>query len=257
MTKLTDMLARAGCVAADEEAAELIAAAGGDRPNLFSLAHRRIQGEPLAWVTGRAAFGDLRIVIEPGIYVPRWQSLELAARAVARLPEAGSAIDLCTGSGAIAAALLARRPAARVIGTDCDAGAIACARANGVDARRGDLFDPLPADFEGATDVVVAVVPYVPTPALHLLPHDVRTFEVATHYHGGPDGTDFLLRVIEGAPKFLRPGGALLLELGGEQADLVGPQMEDAGYVDVQTWADEDGDVRGVEASWLVSGLPA
>ncbi|HEY1653185.1 MAG TPA: HemK/PrmC family methyltransferase [Acidimicrobiales bacterium] len=249
MTTLTDLLARAGCVAAEEEAAELVAAAGGDRPRLIGLVHRRIRGEPLAWVTGEAAFGDLTIAVDPGIYVPRWQSLELAARAAARLPETGNAIDLCTGSGAIAATLQARRPAARVLGTDCDPGAIACARANGVDAVRGDLFDPLPAELEGTTDVIVAVVPYVPTPALHLLPHDVRTFEAATHYHGGPDGTDFLRRVVEGAPKFLRPGGALLLEIGGAQADLVGPQMEETGFAEIQTWADEDGDLRGIEAT--------
>ncbi|HWF17309.1 MAG TPA: hypothetical protein VG244_14075 [Acidimicrobiales bacterium] len=252
MTTLTDILSRAGCVAAEEEAAELIAAAGGDRPKLISLAHRRIRGEPLAWVTGQAIFGDLTIAVDPGIYVPRWQSLELAARAAARLPEAGYAIDLCTGSGAIAAAVQAQRPAARVLGTDCDPGAIACARTNGVNALRGDLFDPVPAVFEGATDVVVAVVPYVPTPALHLLPHDVRTFEVATHYHGGLDGTDVLRRVIEGAPKFLRPGGALLLELGGEQAEVVWPLLTDLGFTGIVTWSDEDGDIRGVEAS-LVS----
>jgi release factor glutamine methyltransferase len=121
MTTLTDMLARAGCVAADEEAAELIAAAGGDRPRLISLVHRRIRGEPLAWVTGQTAFGTLTVAVDPGIYVPRWQSLELAARATARLPESGMAIDLCTGSGAIAASIQAQRPAARVIGTDIDA----------------------------------------------------------------------------------------------------------------------------------------
>jgi release factor glutamine methyltransferase len=230
----------------------LTAAAGGDRFKLISLAHRRIRGEPLAWVTGQAAFGDLSIAVDPGIYVPRWQSLELAARAAARLPDDGCAIDLCTGSGAIAAALQARRPDARVIATDCDPGAVSCASVNGVDARRGDLFDPVPAEFEGATDVVVAVVPYVPTPALHLLPHDVRSFEAATHYHGGLDGTDVLRRVIYGAPKFLRPGGALLLELGGDQADVIWPLLAHLGYTGIQTWSDEDGDVRGVEASFAL-----
>ncbi len=114
---------------------------------------------------------------------------------------------------------------------------------------RGDLFDPVPAEFEGATDVVVAVVPYVPTTALHLLPHEVRTFEAAAHYHGGLDGTDVLRRVIEGAPKFLRPGGALLLELGGEQAEVVRPLLTDLGYTGIEAWSDEDGDVRGVEAA--------
>lgn len=248
MTALTDMLARAGCVAADEEAAELLAAAGGDRPRLISLMHRRIRGEPLAWVTGQAAFGSLTIVVDPGVYVPRWQSLELVDRAAARLPASGRAIDLCTGSGAIAAALQARRPAARVMATDIDAGAVACARTNGVEAQRGDLFDPVPASFEGMTDVVVAVVPYVPTTALHLLPHDVQ-YEAATHYHGGFDGTDVLRRVIEAAPKFLRSGGALLLELGGEQAALVESQLDSTGFTSIEVWSDEDGDVRGIEAT--------
>jgi release factor glutamine methyltransferase len=242
------MLARAGCVAADEEAAELLAAAGGERSTLLSLVHRRLRGEPLAWVTGRAAFGELVLTVEPGTYVPRWQSLELAARAAARLPEGGRAIDLCTGSGAIAAALQLRRPSARLIATDIDPGAVACARCNGVDAVRGDLFDPVPGEFEGTTDVVVAVVPYVPTDALQYLPHDTRAYEVPTHHHGGHDGTDVLQRVVAGAPRFLRPGGSLLLELGGDQAAVVESKMRGLGYRQIEVWVDEDGDVRGIEA---------
>jgi release factor glutamine methyltransferase len=245
---LTDLLARAGCVAADEEAAELLEAANGDRHTLLPLVHRRLRGEPLAWVTGRVAFGDLLLTITPGTYVPRWQSLELVTRATARLPTHGKAIDLCTGSGAVAAALQARRPGARVVGTECDPGAIACARSNGVEALRGDLFEPVPSEFEGTTDVVVAVVPYVPTPALRLLPHDARAFEAASHYHGGVDGTDMLRRVITEAPRFLRAGGALLLELGGDQSDLVAPLLVALGYKNIDAWADEDGDLRGVEA---------
>ncbi len=249
MTTLSDMLARAGCVAAEEEAAELTAAAGGDRPRLISLAHRRLRGEPLAWITGQAEFGDLTIRVEPGIYVPRWQSLELAERAVDRLPEAGTAIDLCTGSGVIAAALRARRPVARIVGTDLDPGAVACARANGVEAYRGDLFDPVPTELERQADVITAVVPYVPTPALRLLPHESRTFESASHYHGGLDGTDVLRRVVESAPGWLRPGGALFLEIGGDQAGLVAPDLERVGFSGIEVWTDEDGEVRGIEAT--------
>jgi release factor glutamine methyltransferase len=240
-------------VSSPDHPPELLAAAGGERSTLISLVHRRLRGEPLAWVTGRAAFGELIVTVGPGTYVPRWQSLELAARAAARLPEGGRAIDLCTGSGAIAAALQLRRRTARVVGTDIDAGAVACARTNGVEARRGDLFEPVPSEFEGTTDVVVAVVPYVPTSALQYLPHDARSYEVPSHYHGGPDGTDVLRRVVAGAPKFLRPGGGLLLELGGEQADVVGPLMREVGYGQIEVWADEDGDVRGIEATLLSS----
>ena len=248
MTRLTDMLARAGCVAADEEATELLVAAGGQRSRLISLVHRRLRGEPLAWVTGQVPFGELVVTVEPGTYVPRWQSLELAARAAACLPEGGRAIDVCTGSGAIAAALRLRRRSARVVATDIDPGAVSCARANGVDARRGDLFDPVPSEFEGCTDVVVGVVPYVPTSALQYLPQDAR-YEVPSHYHGGPDGTDVLRRVVAGAPRFLRRGGSLLLELGGEQADPVGSQLGDLGYEGIEVWTDEDGDVRGIQGT--------
>jgi release factor glutamine methyltransferase len=245
------MLARAGCVAAEEEAAELLVAAGGERSRLISLVHRRLRDEPLAWVTGHAAFGELVVTVEPGTYVPRWQSLELASRAAACLPEDGRAIDICTGSGVIAASLRLRRRSSHVVGTDIDPGAVSCARANGVDARRGDLFDPVPSEFEGCTDVVVGVVPYVPTSALQYLPHDARAFEAPLHYHGGQDGTDVLRRVVGGAPRFLRPGGTLLLELGGEQADVVGSQMDKLGYGKIEVWADEDGDVRGIEAKLL------
>jgi release factor glutamine methyltransferase len=246
---LAARLARAGFVAAAEEADELAACAGGDPSLLATLVGRRLSGEPLAWITGSAAFGDLTVRVDPGVYVPRWQSLELARRATALLPEAGTAVDLCTGSGAIAAAVQAGRPSARIVATDSDARAVACARANGIEAYRGDLFDALPPDLRGETDVVVAVVPYVPSTDFHLLPRDTLDFEEASHYDGGPDGTLVLRRVIAGAPRFLRPGGALLLELGGAQADALRPALQHDGYESVRTWSDEDGDLRGLAAT--------
>ena len=237
-------------MAADEEARDLVVAAGGDADLLVTLADRRLTGEPIAWITGWTAFGDLRVRVEPGVYVPRWQSLELARRATARLPDTGTAVDLCTGSGAVAMALNAARPSARILATDRDTRSVACARANGVDAACGDLFAAVPASFRSTTDVVVAVVPYVPSPDLRLLPRDTLDFEDADHYDGGRDGADLLRQVVIDAPAFLRPGGAVLLELGGDQADLLRPLLEDLGYGDVQTWSDEDGDQRGVEATF-------
>jgi release factor glutamine methyltransferase len=216
---------------------------------LRALADRRLTGEPLAWITGRANFGDQSILVDPGVYVPRWQSAELAARASARLPLDGTAIDLCTGTGAVAAALRVARPSARIVATDSDSRAVACAQANGVEAFLGDLFDGVPDSFRGTTDVVVAVVPYVPSTEFHLLPRDTLRFEDASHYDGGPDGADVLRRVVTGAPGFLRPGGALLLELGGDQADALRPTLDDLGYAAVGIWTDEDGDLRGLEAT--------
>jgi release factor glutamine methyltransferase len=246
---LAELLADAGFVAAEEEADELLARAGGDAELLDALVARRLTGEPLAWITGSVSFCGLEIRVDPGVYVPRWQSEALALRAVDRLPANGAAIDVCTGAGAVARTLMARRPRARVVATDVDERAVACARRNGVDARRGDLLAPLPRALEGHVDLVVGVVPYVPTPDLPLLQRDTLTFESPLSYDGGADGTALLRRVVADSPRFLRRGGALLLELGGEQADALRDDLARAHFVDVGVLRDEDGDVRGIEAT--------
>jgi release factor glutamine methyltransferase len=191
----------------------------------------------------------VQIRINSGVYVPRWQSEPLALRAVERLPADGAAIDVCTGSGAIAKTLMANRPGAHVVGTDIDERAVACATLNGVEVYRGDLFAPLPQALEGRVDVVVGVVPYVPTPELPLLQRDTFTFESQLSYDGGADGTDILRRVLTQGPRFLRRGGAILLEVGGEQAGALRDDLARLGYADVSVLADEDGDIRGIEAT--------
>jgi release factor glutamine methyltransferase len=246
---LVALLSAAGFIAAEEEADELLARAARDAGLLDALVGRRLTGEPLAWITGWVSFCGLEVRVHPGVYVPRWQSEPLARRAVERLPAAGAAIDLCTGAGAIAMTLSANRPGARVVASEIDERAAACARANGVEVARGDLFAPLPGALRGCVDVVVGVVPYVPTPALPLLQRDTLAFESPLSYDGGPDGTDVLRRVLADAPGFLRRGGALLLELGGDQADALAGDLARLGYVDVSVLVDGDGDVRGIEAT--------
>jgi release factor glutamine methyltransferase len=243
------LLAGAGFISAEEEADELVARAAGDAVLLDSLVQRRLTGEPLAWITGSVSFCGMEIRVDPGVYVPRWQSEPLARRAVEQLPADGAAIDVCTGTGAIAKTLLANRPGAHVVASDIDERAVACATANGVEVFRGDLFAPLPRTLHGRVDVVVGVVPYVPTPELPLLQRDTFTFESRLSYDGGDDGTDILRRVVADSPRFLQRGGALLLELGGEQADAIGDDLARHGYVDVSVLADEDGEVRGIEAT--------
>ena len=248
---LSALLAGGGFIAAGEEAQELLAYAAGDRELLDSALRRRLTGEPLAWITGQAWFCGVAIRVDPGVYVPRLLSEPLARRAVDRLPEGGTAIDLCTGSGAIARVLSAYRPRARVAASDVDERAVACATANAVEAYCGDLFAPLPGGFEVCVDVVVGVVPYVPTAELSLLQRDTFTFETPLSYDGGADGTDILRRVLRDAPRYLRSGGALLLELGGDQAAVLNDELERLGYVDLSILRDEDGDARGIEATFL------
>jgi release factor glutamine methyltransferase len=251
---LTALLSGHGFVAAADEAEELVACAGGDGELLDSLVARRLTGEPLAWITGRVSFCGLEITVHPGVYVPRWQTEPLVRRAVERLPAGGTAIDLCTGAGALARTVLACRPGARVVACDIDEAAVACAAANGVEVYGGDLFAPLPVGLKGEVDVIVGVPPYVPTKAMGWLPRDTLVFESPLSYDGGADGTEVLRRILAESPRFLRPGGAVLLELGGDQAETLGPDLGRLGYIDVGLLADDDGDVRGVEATLGVRG---
>ena len=247
---LASRLSSAGFVAADDEASELVAAASGDQVLLGALISRRLAGEPLAWITGTTLFCGATVQVDPGVYVPRWQSEPLVRRARDRLPVGGTAIDLCTGSGAVAKVLAADRSPARVVASEIDGRAARCAAANGVEVYRGNLFGPLPPGLAASVDVVVGIVPYVPTPALGQLPRDTLTFESQRSYDGGADGTDILRRVIEESPQFLRTGGALLLELGGDQSAVLAGVLESQGFAQVEVIADEDGDVRGIEATW-------
>ncbi len=246
---MVERLARAGCVAPDDEAADLYAAAGDDDAVLDALVARREQGEPLAWVTGWADFAGLRLRVRPGVYVPRPQSEPLARRAVDRLPRRGVAVDLCTGTGALAVVLARARPEARVVATDLDPLACAVAAENGVEAYQGDLADPLPAGLAGRVDVVVAVPPYVPSEAIAYLPRDSRDHEPILALDGGPEGTTVLTRVVEAARRLLRPTGALLVELGGDQDLVLSTALEGAGFGPPRRVEDADGDLRGVEAS--------
>jgi release factor glutamine methyltransferase len=234
-------------VAAAEEAAELVAVSAGDPERLEALVARRTSGEPLAWLVGSMAFCGVRVAVHPGVYVPRIQSEALAHRAAGLLPAGGIAVDLCTGAGAIASVLGSSAPATTVVATDVDPAAVACARANGVDARLGHLDEPLPPALEGTVDVMTAVVPYVPTEALPLLPRDVVAFEPRRALDGGSGGLALLCEVVARSRRWLRPGGWLLLELGGDQAGPVGTRMEAAGFVHVTVLHDEEGDDRGIE----------
>lgn len=212
---------------------------------LEALVARRLTGEPLAWITGGVDFCGLRVRVDPGVYVPRLQSELLARHAAQRLTAGGTAIDLCTGSGAIARFLCEAHPSARVVATEADERAVACARSNRVEVFAGDLFAPLPPDL--VADVIVGVLPYVPTPDLPLLQRDTFTFESTAPYDGGPDGLAIVRRAVAEAPRWLKPGGWLVLELGAGQPEL----LDLAGFTAVSILRDEDGDVRGVEASLI------
>jgi release factor glutamine methyltransferase len=223
-------------------------AAGGDGRLLRALLARRVTGEPLAWVTGWALFAGHRVRVHTGVYVPRWQSEALAARAIELLPDGGVAVDLCTGSGAIALALGRARPGSRVVATDIDPIACRCAAANGVEVYAGHLAEPVPGELRGHVDVVVAVTPYVPTEELAFLPRDVRQYEPAHALDGGPGGARVLEQAVWASSALLRPGGTTLLELGGDQDRALAEVLAAAGFGAPRRLEDAEGDLRGIEA---------
>lgn len=249
-TEVVGRLRAAGCVAAEEEAEELMARAPG-AAMLESWLARRERGEPLAWITGGVAFCGQWVHVATDVFVPRVQTEALARRAAALLRPGDLAADLCTGAGAVAAHLAAAVPGARVVGTDLDEAAAACARRNGVATVVTDLGDGLAA---GRFDVVTAVVPYVPTPALGLLPADVLAYEPRLALDGGPDGLSVLRRLVGCAAHLLRPGGSLLAEIGGDQDGALGPALEAAGFGPWGAFHDEEGDLRGLVARRAGSG---
>jgi release factor glutamine methyltransferase len=243
-------LAAAGCVAADEEADDLVGAAP-DEGTLETWICRRERGEPLAWIIGTLQFCGHTVHVDPGVYVPRIQSEELARRAAALLllTGGGRAADLCTGAGAIAVHLLAAAPDSTVVAADIDIGAVVCARRNGVRALVADTGEALrPRAF----DVVTAVAPYVPTGELRLLPADVQRYEPRLSLDGGHDGLELVRRMVVSASRLLRPGGWLLLELGADQDRVLRPTLVATGFDIVDPWFDEDGDLRGLATQLTV-----
>ncbi len=247
-TSVVERLGRAGCVAAEEEATELIDSAEGDARVLEGFILRRTAGEPIEWIVGRVRFCGIELAITPGVYVPRWQSESLAQRSAMLLPDRGRAIDLGTGCGAIARVIAERHPAASVIGTEVDPLAATCARENGVDVAFGPLFSALRDDLRGTIDLVVGVLPYVPESKADLLPRDVVAFEPPGAIFGGPDGLAIVRQAVGESAEWLRRGGTLLLEVGSDQADALAFDLEAAGFAAPSVILDADGDLRGIEA---------
>lgn len=216
-------LRAAGCVFAEDEARLLVGAAATPA-DLAAMVERRAAGLPLEHVLGWAEFAGLRMIVEPGVFVPRRRTEFLVAQAAVLTRPAAVVVDLCCGSGALGAALAAALAPGRVElhAADIDPASTRCARRNvaaaGGRVYEGDLYDPLPRTLRGRVDVLLANVPYVPTGEVALLPPEARVHEPRAALDGGADGLDILRRVSAGASGWLAPGGHLLCETSERQA---------------------------------------
>ncbi|MBI2524400.1 MAG: peptide chain release factor N(5)-glutamine methyltransferase [Candidatus Rokubacteria bacterium] len=223
------------------------------------LVERRAAHEPLQHLLGFEDFRGLRLRVTPDVLIPRPETeglVEWALEMLAPLPRPVVA-DVGTGSGAIACALAAACPALEVVAIDSSLAALAVATANvralGLAPRvhivAGDLLAPLAA-LAGAVDAIVANPPYLPSGSLPSLPPEVARFEPRLALDGGPDGLRVIRRIVGTAPRVLRPGGALVMEIGEEQAGSVASLLAAEGFSGIEARRD----LRGVEryvAGWL------
>ena len=233
--RVVDTLRAAGCVFAEDEA-ELLISEAQDATSLAAMVARRVEGEPLELVLGWAEFRGLRIAVEPGVFVPRQRTAYLAELAEGFLAPGDVVVDLCCGAGAIGASLLdtMRRRGEEHGGggielhaADVSEVAVRCARKNLATAinqgaafvYQGDLDTPLPASLAHRVSVLTANVPYVPSAEITLLPAEAREYEPLSALDGGSDGLDILRRVAEAAPRWLRPGGRVLIEISDRQQE--------------------------------------
>ncbi len=216
--------------------------AADEHARVQAWAARRVAGEPFAYISGRRGFWTLDLEVNAAVLIPREDTETLVQAALARLPaHAASALaDLGTGSGAIALALAAERPTARVLATDASVAALDVARANAlrlglaVEFRAGDWCAALGVE---RFDLIASNPPYLATDDPHQQQGDLR-FEPVSALVSGADGLDALRALCRCAPAHLVAGGWLLLEHGWQQGVAVRGLLRDAGLREVQTLRD-------------------
>ena len=221
------------------------------------LVHRRVSGEPVAYLTARRGFWTLDLEVTPAVLIPRPETELLVEQALAVLPAGTGArvADLGTGSGAIALALAAERPGWAIVATDASADALGIARRNAtrlgltrIDFRQGDWTASLRPDERFAA--IVSNPPYVAEGDPHLAAGDLP-WEPRAALVGGPDGLAAIRRLVASAVSHLAPGGWLLLEHGADQGPAVRALLAGAGLTEVRTVRDLAGLERVSGGRWL------
>jgi release factor glutamine methyltransferase len=194
---------------------------------------RRVKREPLQYIEGEAVFRELTLRVDPRVLIPRPET-ELLVEEVLRwaaAKDALTALDVGTGSGAIALCLAREGGFARVVATDLSAGALELARENAgrlglagaVEFREGSVYEPVAGE---RFDVIVSNPPYIAPAERAQLAPEVVDWEPHAALFGGTDGLDVIRTLVDGAADHLRPGGLLALEIGAAQGAAVQELLE-------------------------------
>ena len=204
---------------------------------------------PLQQITGEQEFMGLSFYVNEHVLIPR-QDTEILVEETARFLKDGMQfLDLCTGSGCILLSLLHLKPGAEGTGADLSPEALKVAEKNrerlGAKAAltQSDLFDKI----EGAFDVIVSNPPYIKRAEIETLMDEVRLHEPYMALDGHEDGLYFYRKIAEEAPKYLRAGGGLFLEIGCDQGACVAELLRQQGFADVKVVKDLAGLDRVVE----------
>ena len=213
---------------------------GDEAQHAAELIRRRIAGEPIAYIVGEREFYGLVFRVTPEVLIPRPETELLVELALERMPEDGSALDLGTGSGAIAVAIAHALPDAELTAIDASAAALAIAEDNA--RTHGAAVRFLQSDWYSALgkerfDVILSNPPYITAGDPHLSQGDLR-FEPADALTDHADGLSALRIIVDGASGRLVPGGWLLMEHGYDQATAVRALLVSAGFSEVQSWTD-------------------
>ena len=204
---------------------------------------------PLQQITGEQEFMGLSFYVNEHVLIPRQDTEVLVEETAKFLKDGMSFLDLCTGSGCILLSLLHLRAGAEGTGADLSPEALKVAAQNrerlGVKAEliESDLFDKI----EGAFDVIVSNPPYIKREEIETLMDEVRLHEPYMALDGHEDGLYFYQKIAEEAPKHLRAGGGLFLEIGWDQGESVSELLREQGFSDVKVVKDLAGLDRVVE----------
>ena len=224
------------------------------------MLRRRLNDEPLAYVTGSWEFYGLPLTVTQDVLIPRMDTEVMVDAAKDYIKARGMkarVLDLCCGSGCIACAVAHEMPATRVVAVDISAAALDVCRKNISDNRLSSRVISVQADAStwppigiGSFDLILSNPPYIESAKLIELDGSVRDYEPLSALDGGEDGLDFYRAIIKYWTITLRPSGCIMFEVGEGQADDVKKLLLDAGYVSVDTRTDTLGVERVVIGKW-------